>query len=39
MVDLVNFVQRFVAFVNTTYINYKLTSYFEDEENWDVLLA
>jgi hypothetical protein len=39
MVDSVNFVQRFVSFINTTYINYKLTSYFEDEENWDVLLA
>jgi hypothetical protein len=39
MVDSVNFVQRFVSFINTTYINYKLTSYFEDSENWDVLLA
>jgi hypothetical protein len=39
MVDSVNFVQRFVSFINTTYINYKLTSYFEDNENWDVLLA
>jgi hypothetical protein len=39
MVDSVNFVQRFVFFVNTTYINYKLTLYFEDDENWDVLLA
>jgi hypothetical protein len=39
MIDSVNFVQRFVSFINTTYINYKLTSYFEDDENWDVLLA
>jgi hypothetical protein len=39
MVDSVNFVQRFVSFINTTYTIYKLTSYFADNENWDVLLA
>jgi hypothetical protein len=39
MVDSVNFVQQFVSFINTTYINYKLSSYFEDSENWTVRVA
>jgi hypothetical protein len=39
LVDSVNFIQRLIAFVDSTYIEYKVMSYLTDTQLWELLVA
>jgi hypothetical protein len=39
LIDTVNFIQRLVSFIDSTYIEYKVMSYLSDVQLWELLVG